>query len=755
MSKRQAILTFFLGWCVLAFAGSDAHSQEAAAPELYREAESRLARADTLGALAALLELTEAEAEYAAGWGLLGMVLAEKAGGVATDFLERQQAEKALKRALTLDPGNPAYLAALAKLMRKQQIYLDARRVLGRAVDATEERPEAISGRALADLLFEQGLYHEDQYLDTWHLMFAPNLPVGGPCREAPTFCLNFDDPRAFNEYLIHASDLSEFAEDDFRRMEEAFREALSADPSHAKAFRRLAIHLVDRGEYRDAIQLAELHEAAAPASPWSHLVLGLVRQRMGNDSLAEVEFDRGLALAPPEIAEHYRDVSLILREDQAEAYSRANEAARRRVETKLWRQSDPLYLTEENEVRVEHLARVAFADVMYEDPSEGIWGSDTEQGAIYVRYGPPLRIWKIRRDASRELTAGDLAALEAGPPFEPRQTTDHGGGRWIFWNYGSDVPNFIFQRQLRYRRAKHVFSSASKAWEEELRERHPAHYRTVVIEIPVQVARFRGATEDEVAVEVHSELPLEGLAHDIDLETGSIETGLFLLDPDGDEVFREVEEAILRYEDSSSRNNLRSWRVILPPGGELTAAVEVHDRTTDRAAAARATFFWTPFPNDSLSVSDILLAERVRPLAADPLRRGDYDVIPNPGRRYSQNQAVHLYYEVYGLRADGEGYASYEVSLAVKVRSLRRGGGIEALLGLLADTWGFSVVGDDRVELRYEREVMLEGHDRAIEYLSLDLGKAPAGEYEIELKVWDRQQDRVAGRTRTFTVVE
>lgn len=193
----------------------------------------------------------------------------------------------------------------------------------------------------------------------------------------------------------------------------------------------------------------------------------------------------------------------------------------------------------------------------------------------------------------------------------------------------------------------------------------------------------------------------------------------------------------------------------MLPPGDPLTAAVEVHDRTTDRAAAVRVEFWRAAYPDDSLSVSDILLAEMVRPLAPEPVRRGDYDVIPNPGMADSPNQAVHLYYEIYGLRTGGEGYASYDVSLAVKVKSLERGGGIAALLGLLADTWGFSVVGDDRVELRYERELKLEDRDRAIEYLSLDVGKAPAGEYEIELKVWDRQRDRVAARTRSFLVVE
>ncbi len=119
------------------------------------------------------------------------------------------------------------------------------------------------------------------------------------------------------------------------------------------------------------------------------------------------------------------------------------------------------------------------------------------------------------------------------------------------------------------------------------------------------------------------------------------------------------------------------------------------------------------------------------------------------------------IYYEVYGLDRDAEGFASYEVSLGVKITALDREGTILggdrnplAILGALADAWGFSPVGDDRLELRFTRELDMRGRDRATEYHSLDLRDAPAGDYEITLKVWDRLGRQLAQRTRTFTVV-
>ncbi len=109
----------------------------------------------------------------------------------------------------------------------------------------------------------------------------------------------------------------------------------------------------------------------------------------------------------------------------------------------------------------------------------------------------------------------------------------------------------------------------------------------------------------------------------------------------------------------------------------------------------------------------------------------------------------------MYGLRQDDEGFASYDVSLQVRVRKLKRGGGIAALLGVIADAWGFSIVGDDRLELRYSREVRLDGRERVTEYLSLDPQEVPEGEYEIRLRVWDRLGEQMARSRRVFQVVK
>ena len=73
---------------------------------------------------------------------------------------------------------------------------------------------------------------------------------------------------------------------------------------------------------------------------------------------------------------------------------------------------------------------------------------------------------------------------------------------------------------------------------------------------------------------------------------------------------------------------------------------------------------------------------------------------------------------------------------------------------GGLADAWGFSVVGDDRLELRFYREVKMDELDRVTEFLTLDPNEVPAGEYEVRLRIWDRGAERMAERSRLFYVV-
>jgi GWxTD domain-containing protein len=622
---------------------------------------------------------------------------------------------------------------------------------LKRAAELAEESPERVPAEERAQLWFQQGLFYEDGYLDTRHLVWAPDVPVQSPeCGIAGTFCLNFTQPRDFNAYFKSATDLSEYGEDDFEGMVDAFRRALEADPTHDGALRRLSIHLIDRGDLAEAERLARRYRANVPDSPWGYITLGLVYQRSGRDSLAGIEFDRGLELAPPGIVAHYRDISPLLRASLAEDYLQEADAGRRNMEEVLWRKSDPLYLTPGNEVRVAHLARVAYADLMFEDPSEGVWGAETEQGVVYVRYGPPQRIWQLHRDATREESGEEaMNAVEAAvfnQPSDPlwyttRQMSSQGGGRWVFWNYGWGLPNFIFQKQLRARHASHLFSSYSKTLEEEARRAVPAVYSTSfdILGYPAQLARFRGVADSIIELDLYSEVPADELLAGPD----DVDVGLF--------VFTGVEhvqiyDRKLRITSAPEPQPLTYSVSLL--GGRYSYSLEARG-PSGKAALRREGVELKPYLDSELALSDLVLASTVVPRVEKPTDRGDFAIKVNRRLEFEPDDPLAVYWEVYGLTTDDEGLANYQVTLSVT--DTRGRSVLATVVGVIGQLLGLSE--QEGPQLTYERIVEFTD-DRVPEYLSLQLADDEPGEYRLRIEVTDQLSGNTVVRERAFQVI-
>jgi len=685
---------------------------------------ARAASGDTLAALAQFRQAVEVAPRLAEAHFQLGRLLARYASTVETDFRERVEAERALREAIALDPYNPAYHAELGILFIKQHMRIDGERVLNRALEMAEERRLELDPAVLADIHFNLGWAHEVRYEGQRHRRLTPLY------REAIPATLPWSDRlnRYVEAYLQDARPIENAGQATRDVMLEHYWTALRNDPTHFDASRRLLVHLLEDGQFSEYVSVARRLVEAHPDRPEAELYLGLGLHVAGRENEAAAAFELALARLPERERAPLLSIEPLLRRKRAEDYQLMDDSSRAQLEAAFWRLTDRLYLTEANETRLEHMARVAYADLRFAEPATGRRGWETDRGIIFIRYGSPNA---ILTQPTRELTR-------------------------IVWMYRPGTV-FMFDQTHGYFHAR--FAGDFQWVADEYRHLAPAFYGNIPsiagrLSIPVQVARFRGDTPDEAAVEIHAELPPEGLGRDLDMATGELETGIFLRNLNGLRIKEDVDVRILSYADTASVDNLKSWRVLVPAEGRLWVSVEVRDAVSWRAAVARDTVTATLFPEDSLSLSDILLAELLRPLALQPVRRADYDITPNPSRVYVPYQAVHIYYEIYGLARDPEGYASFEVSLAVRVKELQRGGPLAEFLGMLADTWGFSIVGDDRVELRYRRELDMKDRDRVTEYLRIELPEVPPGEYEIILKIWDRLNERLASRTRTFTVV-
>jgi GWxTD domain-containing protein len=224
---------------------------------------------------------------------------------------------------------------------------------------------------------------------------------------------------------------------DQRRAVEQLLDSALRLDPLHADAERlRLRRALVDN-DWDAFATLAGRWARLDPAGVAPRLAV-LAAQvhdtayRAAGQTLVAID-----SLIPDSLRATYERFEVISRNVDL---TRAEE---------VWALSDPLYLTPENERRVQLYARLALADIMFTDPTEGIAGRDTQPGKLLLRYGWPTHIWEVERDQSKETDPVTMRILlgEIAAPLP--QTQVKAGGRWTFFNYDLDVPSFVFERNL------------------------------------------------------------------------------------------------------------------------------------------------------------------------------------------------------------------------------------------------------------------------------------------------------------------
>ena len=102
----------------------------------------------------------------------------------------------------------------------------------------------------------------------------------------------------------------------------------------------------------------------------------------------------------------------------EKEAWGRlVDDTARRAFVDAFWTERDPDPTTRVNEMRIEILQRVAFADVAFVEGAD-LRGSLTDRGRVFVLLGPPMRV-RIRPLTRREVGSAPRRTLDSGNAME------------------------------------------------------------------------------------------------------------------------------------------------------------------------------------------------------------------------------------------------------------------------------------------------------------------------------------------------
>jgi len=736
-----------LVWAALALAWPAAASalvqQEGNEPPAYAAALAKLAAGDTLGALTDLREAIRARPDFGPAHLRLGALLSARAGEATEHFAERIEAEKALARATQLMPNDPVALLEYGLLLKRRQMKTDAKRVLDRAWAAAERTGAGLSPEDRARLQFELGRVYEAWWEDWQNLVQIPPAirpmlhcsevqleegPEGQLPAVPPHHLLAIACPRQWAEQAEHVVPLEDLKSEERERMIGHFRAALEAEPAHVEAAVHLLGHLADAGEWEEYERVARQLAETAPDDARPHLFIGLGLHETGRDAMADSAFGRALALLPPADRAVFEDIAALLPRRLQERYAALDSAGRRETARIFFASTDPLYLTEADERRLEHYARLAWAELKFGAPERQLRGWDTERGQIWVRYGRP---WKWYQCCYGQTLTGPDGLSQSNY-------------RYAYWSYGKDGPVFVFERSLTYRHARLV--ETAKQLADDLAASSPELYRprtvTTVHEIPHQVARFRGSAPEQTLVEIHAQPPLDSLG----AAPGSkLDAGVFLFGPNYEPLWSRRHSV-----DVGTRPVVLTYRVEVRPG-RYRYGVEARAAGPDslaRPAARSREVIEASGYGDGLAISDLLMADALVPVAEVPTSRGDLRIVPSRTLTFEQGAPVHLYFEVYGLRQDDEGYGRYRAELAVEDSTRRN------LVQRLARGAQELFRGGGR-ETRVNWERVTPVHDGvAMDFLTVELPALPAGEYAVRVQVRDASTGEEAVAVRRFRVV-
>lgn len=518
----------------------------------------------------------------------------------------------------------------------------------------------------------------------------------------------------------------------------EYFARAVAADSSNLRYSRHLYMAYAERKKWQELATVAARRARQFPLDFQAQLALGLATHRLANEMGATRAFDSAFVLMDETEANRLKNLSRIMRPrarkelkgqiGDSASWSKLPSSQREGLEAMFWMMSDPLALTQENEFRLEFLARVVFADFRWTIDEMELRGADTDRGDVYVRYGPP-----------------DFEMTIPGSTTDNRTRLD--GGVTLVWDYNNKL-TFFFDLQPGFATGR--VSLFDRNYVEALRDAVPVSFANVpaarlLDTIPIRITRFRSGADSSDAV-IAAQVPIDSLVKSNALERVPVDIDLRIFDQFVKVRGMESDQSMFS-RDSSNAPLDRVWTRRVGPGINV---VRVEALQADSKRGARAMTRLDPTTNVGFGMSDVLLGSKpeLRSGVALPSRWRDIAITPNAGS-VARNSSVGLLWEMYDL-VPRDGITQYRVAITVE-REDRMGatGFAVRVLDNLGRAVGRAQQSRDRFTISFDRQA--GALPVLVEYLSLDMTQAPAGGYRLQVEVTDLSNQKKTARTTEF----
>ncbi len=690
---------------------------------------------DSADALRALDDAVRADPTDHSAWhrrGMLAWTMARAQRRVGDGEPEKgsgflQVAESSLERAVKLNEREPRYLIELARFRWSSPTSIARRRAGGmyeRALDLARKQQDST---AMAEALAALGVIAWRRYESVADRHIYSSI-FNDPDREGL-----INDERAIAYFVENAAKIAASknwsGQREYDGAWKLFAQALEADPDNRRARAGRYMMLIDRRRWEEARHETMLRLRSAPCDAMSWLVRGLAAHQLRAEGEATVAFDSALVCMPPDERERLDALGRVLSPKDGREHAQLPSQERALTARLYWLMSDPLWLTQANEHRLEYLGRVTAAELRWSVEELDVRGADTDRGDLLVRYGPP-------------------PAVISFPP-DPEYTQEM-RVRLLWWY--TDGVAFIFRMMPGYGTA--TLHSEYTRYVRGLRDTIPVSWANLGVEraidtIPLQAVRFRGAG-DSTDVFVIADIPADSLVRGLDLSRVALEVGLNIFNWRAERIARDSIREVIDVARAEVVNT-RAWRKRLPPGIYL---YRVEALQPDALRGARAASRLELVAGDGFGMSDVLAARMIEPKPGSTSSRwSDFRVLPMTGV-LRRTEPLALLWETYALAADS-GVNRYRVSITIEQRDrpgrLARIGA--AIVGGVRAAVGRSSRGEGRVTLSYDRDVPVS--PVALDYLTIDASGLDGGQYTVTVDVEDLVAKRRMARSSMLTIVD
>jgi GWxTD domain-containing protein len=536
---------------------------------------------------------------------------------------------------------------------------------------------------------------------------------------------------------------------------------SLSSDPRRRSVYENLIRIYALRDEPLKALELLYRMFQYFPEDSFLWENLGYSHYRSGNLSAAAVSFKRALELMPEEEQYVFENLEYILPNDERRRY----EDDRSAYASRFWTSKDPRYLTPYNERKLEHYARIVYADLLYSAPDVDKRGWETDRGRILIRYGlPDADVTLTPTGSTNDRFVISTAVLGTMDVTDFSADLVEESNRYNIWEYGNF--RFVFEDPFNNGRFRFYSPPAdaisngrvSQAWindyeirSKETFRKYPDQYEYTPpgrqVDIPFLVSSFRGAEGDVADVYVQYGIPVTEYDTDTDLIEITANVGTFLVNDQRDLV---VERRKTLYGLSTRQivgfDDLNLWvssELVSSPGGKHDVSMEFETSTGGTVAVQRREVTIPDFSLDRLRLSDVMLAYHVeetpdgQPLGGADIVRNSLSILPAPWSVFNHRQPIYLYFEVYGLRQGADERTDFEVEARLSPKEDRKG-----LAGIVKGIFGG---GDKGVSVTTPVSGVTPDD---YQYLILDASNQEPGLYTLEVHVRDNLTGKSVDRS-------